>query len=261
METADILAAVSPPGGVQALLSAAVLLAMGLLLGFAARAGTQKLIGRVSTPERATLARRVVFLLCLGLGAASALNALGVDLTLFLGAAGLFSVAIGFASQTSASNIISGLFLIIERPFSVGDLVQIGGQSGEVRAVDFLSTSIRTFDNLYLRLPNEMVMKSEITNLTRFSIRRFEVMVRVPLEADHAQVRAVLLAAMLDVLAVLDEPEPLVRFVEFSDFGAVFRVLAWAERSAVHDARDDAAQACLVALKAAGIEIPAGRLR
>jgi small-conductance mechanosensitive channel len=261
METADILAALTPPDGGRAWVNAALLIVIGLGLGLVVRSATERFVGRVSTPERATLARRVVFMVCLVLGGASALHTLGVDLTLFLGSAGVFSVAIGFASQTSASNIISGLFLILERPFSVGDVVQIGAHVGEVRSVDFLSTSIRTFDNLYLRLPNEMVMKSEITNLTRFAIRRFELLVRVPLDADHARVRDVLQTALVEVQPILDEPKPLVRFVDFQDFGAVFKVLAWSERSALFDARDQAAAACQVPLAQAGIEIPAGRLR
>jgi len=248
-------------GGARVWGSAGLLLLLGVGLGLAARSAMERVVSRVSTPERATLARRIVFLGSIALGAASALHTLGVDLTLFLGAAGVFSVAIGFASQTSASNIISGLFLIIERPFSVGDVVQIGGNTGEVRSIDFLSTSLRTFDNVYLRLPNELVMKSEITNLTRFAIRRFELLVRVPLDAEHARVRAVLVDALTEVPSLLDEPGPVVRFVELGEFGAIFRVQAWSERSLLLDARDAAASACVSGLAEAGIEVPSGPLR
>ena len=83
-------------------------------------------------------------------------------------AAGLLTVALGFAAQTSASNLISGLFLLGERPFVVGDVIRLAsGITGEVVGIDLLSVKIRTFDNLLVRVPNETLLKSELTNLTR----------------------------------------------------------------------------------------------
>jgi len=209
---------------------AGLLVLVGLLMARVAGTLTERLIGRISQPERATLARRVVSLTVLVLTVLSAMQQLGFDLSILLGAAGMFTVAIGFASQTSSSNIISGLFLIAERPFSVGDAIELGTQSGEVLAIDLLSVKLRTFDNRYVRIPNETVMKSEVTNLTRFVIRRISIPLIVPHRLDIDAVRTVLLEVAEEEALVLDEPRAQVRFLGFIPEGARVELVVWVER-------------------------------
>ena len=79
-----------------------------------------------------------------------------------------------FASQTSVSNIISGIFLISEQPFQVGDLIKVGETKGVVLSIDLLSIKLRTFDNQLVRIPNENLIKNELSNITRFPIRIVE---------------------------------------------------------------------------------------
>src|SRR5690606_3033117 len=117
---------------------------------------------------------------------------LGFSLSVLLGAAGVLSVALGFASQTSASNLISGLFLIGEQPFQLGDTIKVGNTTGEVLSIDLLSVKLRTFDNLYVRIPNESLIKSEMTNLTRFPIRRFDLLIGVAYKENISQVRQIM---------------------------------------------------------------------
>ena len=90
----------------------------------------------------------------LTLAVAGALSQLGFDLKVVLGAAGVLTVAVGFAAQTSASNLISGVFLMIERPFITGDVVRVGDIDGVVITIDLLSTKLRTFSNVMVRVPN-----------------------------------------------------------------------------------------------------------
>ena len=108
------------------------------------------------------LLKRAIFYGIMILMSMSALRELGFDLSVILGAAGILSVAIGFASQTSASNLISGLFLMMERPFSIGDVIRVEQTTGEVISIDLLSVKIRTFDNLYVRVPNESMIKTHM---------------------------------------------------------------------------------------------------
>ncbi|MFT6270035.1 MAG: small-conductance mechanosensitive channel [Alphaproteobacteria bacterium] len=117
---------------------------------------------------------------------------LGFDLSVVLGAAGIFSVAIGFASQTSASNLISGLFLMMERPFSVGDIIRVESTTGEVISIDLLSVKIRTFDNLFVRIPNESRIKTQVTTLTRFPIRRADLQIGIAYKEDIERVKEIL---------------------------------------------------------------------
>jgi small-conductance mechanosensitive channel len=188
--------------------------------------------GGIASPERAMLARRVGFWGIIGMAVASAMRELGFDLSVVVGAAGVFTVAVGFASQTSASNVISGLFLIGEQPFSVGDSIRIGTTEGEVIAIDLLSVKLRTSANLYVRVPNESVMKSEITNMTRFPIRRIDVRLTLPYDTDINVARRTLLHAIDEHILTLTEPQPAVRFAGYTETGMTFVASAWATREA-----------------------------
>ena len=209
-------------------LTAAVLLLAGWLLArLLSRTAARLTQGRASA-QVAMIAERSTYYGVLGLGLASALSELGVDLSVLLGAAGILSVAIGFASQTSASNLISGLFLLGERPFVVGDVVQVGANTGEVVSIDLLSVKMRTFDNLLLRVPNETLLKSDIKNLTHFPIRRYDLPVRVAYDADLAGVRTLLTSVADAHPLCLDEPRPLVLFLGFGADGMELQFSVWA---------------------------------
>jgi small-conductance mechanosensitive channel len=141
---------------------------------------------------------------------ASAMREMGFSLAVIMGAAGVLTVAIGFASQTTASNLISGLFLIGERSFEIGDIIKVGNTTGEVLSIDALSVKLRTFDNLFVRIPNETLIKSEVTTLSRFPIRRLDLQLGVAYKEDIEQVRKVLMAVADSNPLCLDEPSPAV---------------------------------------------------
>jgi len=167
MEVSDLLDVLTGPRAIQAFW-ALLKLGGGLLLARLASRGAARLVAGSADTHQEILVRRVVFYGVAGLFVASALSDLGVDLSILLGAAGILTVALGFASQTSASNIISGLFLIGEKPFAVGDVIRVSGTVGEVISIDLMSVKLRTFDNLFVRIPNETMIKTEVTNLMRF---------------------------------------------------------------------------------------------
>ena len=145
------------------------------------------------------------------------LSELGYDLTVLLGAAGIAGIAIGFASQTSVSNVISGLFLLSEKPFAVGDTISVGDVTGVVLSVDLLSVKIRTFDNRYVRIPNESIIRTQVTNVTRFPIRRMDFAIGVAYREDVARVEGLLRDVARRNPDVLDEPEPFFMFKKFGD--------------------------------------------
>jgi small-conductance mechanosensitive channel len=246
------------PGILRALLIALVGLPLARIVGRL----LQRAVGGAASPERATLARRAGFWAVVALAVASALRELGFDLSVVMGAAGVLSVAVGFASQTSASNVISGLFLIGERPFSVGDWIRIGATEGEVIAIDLLSVKLRTADNLFVRVPNEVAMKSEITNLTRFPIRRIDLRLTVPYEQDLDRARATLLAALDDHPLTLTEPRPVVRFIQYADAGVVFQAGVWVTTAAFIGLKDELPLHLKRSLDAAGVPmaLPSRRL-
>ena len=101
----------------------------------------------------------IIFLVIL-----SVLPLLGVNLAGLLVAGGIVALVIGFASQSTVSNLISGIFLMIDRTVKIGDSVNIGDVSGVIEDISIITTAVRTYDGLYVRLPNEKVFNTNITN-------------------------------------------------------------------------------------------------
>ena len=184
------------------------------------------------------------------------LRALGFDLGVLIGAAGILSVAVGFASQTSASNIISGLFLVAERPFSVGDLIKVGDTTGEVISVDLLSVKLRTFDNLYVRIPNETLIKSEVTTLTRFPIRRIDLAIGVAYKENIKFVRKVLDEVADENPLCLDEPKPVFVFLGFGSSSLDMQFSVWVKRENYIELKNTIHEEIKEAFDREGIEIP-----
>jgi small-conductance mechanosensitive channel len=235
---------------------AVVLVVLGLVLAGLTSRLIQRLTSKRLSVHHLQLIRRVVYYSVLALFVASALRELGFSLAVLMGAAGVLTVAIGFASQTSASNLISGLFLIGERPFAVGDIIRIGGTTGEVLSIDALSVKLRTFDNLFVRIPNETLIKSEVTTLTRFPIRRLDLPVGVAYKEDLGQVREVLMAVAERNPQCLDDPPPLFIFQGFGDSSLDIQFSVWAKRENFLALRNSIAVEIKTAFDRAGIEIP-----
>lgn len=237
---------------VRALLTVLV----GLLLARMLASATVRFFNGRLDAHRSMILRRLVFYLVLGLAVATALNELGFKLGVLLGAAGILSVAIGFASQTSASNLISGLFLVGERPFGIGDAIQVGGTTGEVLSIDLLSVKLRTFDNLFVRIPNETLIKSEVVNLSRFPIRRVDLLIAIARKEDIGRVRELLFAVAEANPLCLEEPKPLFIVAGFGASSIDLQFSVWAKRENFLELKNGMYEEIKRAFDAHGIEIP-----
>lgn len=235
---------------------AGLLVLLGFLAARLCAGALYKLMLKHFSPHHCTLFRRLVYWLVLALFIASALRELGFSLGVLLGAAGVLSVAIGFASQTSASNLISGLFLVGEKPFELGDIIQVGTTTGEVLSIDLLSVKLRTYDNLFVRIPNESLIKTEMINLTRFPIRRFDLFIGVAYKEDIARVREVLSQVANHNPLCLDEPEPMFLFTGFGESSLNIQFSVWGKRENFRELRNSLQEEVKLAFDAAGIEIP-----
>jgi small-conductance mechanosensitive channel len=199
-----------------ALVRAGVILLLGLL---AARFAGRAIAGIVRRGDagRALLAQRITGYGLLLVACAWALSELGFNLGVLLGAAGVATVAIGFASQTSLSNVISGFFLFSERPFTLGDVIEVDGTLGEVLTIDLISTKLRTFDNTFVRIPNEVLLKSKVVNYTRFPIRRLVLEVPIAYGESVERVRELLFEVADKNAQCLAEPAPLFYVKSFGE--------------------------------------------
>jgi len=238
------------------IIKASVLLLTGFICASMASRAVTRFFSKNFSQHHIVLFKRLLYWLIVALFVASALKQLGFSLSVLLGAAGVLSVALGFASQTSASNLISGLFLIGEQPFKLGDTIKVGNTTGEVLSIDLLSVKLRTFDNLFVRIPNETLIKSEVTNLTRFPIRRFDLLLGVAYKEQIATVRQVLMDVADNNPLCLDEPTPMFLFLGFGDSALNVQFSVWSKRENFRDLRNSLQEDVKLAFDKAGIEIP-----
>lgn len=235
---------------------AILLLVFGYIAGRIASATLVKFFHKGMTVHGQQILKRSVFYGIFGLLTVSALKQLGFDLTVLLGAAGIFTVAIGFASQTSASNLISGLFLMIERPFSITDVIRVGETTGEVISIDLLSVKLRTFDNLFVRIPNETMIKSEVTTLTKFPIRRADLKIGVAYKEDIDRVKELLLDLASKNSLCLEEPAPRFIFSGFGNSSIDIQFSVWAQRENFLPLKNSMFESIKKTFDQEGIEIP-----
>lgn len=238
------------------LVRSGVTLLLGLFVARLVARGVAKLIGKQAGEQQTMLAKRLSFYIVASLVIVSALGQLGINLSVLLGAAGILTVAIGFASQTSASNLVSGLFLMAERPFVVGDWIKIDDVVGVVLSIDLLSVKIRLFDNALVRIPNETIIKTRLTNLTHFPIRRIDVNVGVAYKEDMARVRDLLFDVADRNPLVLDNPAPQFFYDGYGDSALEFRLCVWVTKENIVDVRNEIRLEIKEVFDRKGIEIP-----
>lgn len=181
---------------------------------------------------------------------------LNYDLTALFGAAGVVGIIIGVASQTSIGNIISGLFLVSEKSFELGDVIRIGDKTGTVYSIDLLSIKVKTYDNLLIRIPNQTVISTELINVTRFPIRRHEFLLNVAYKEDLRKVRAVLESVARNNPLCLEEPEPVIIFKEFGQSSINITFAVWFEKANYLALRNSVFIEIKEAFEREGIEIP-----
>ena len=243
-------------GQILTISKAVLLIVVGLLVARIVSRAVSRVSESRLEMQQALLLRRFLYYGIVALFLVAALHQLGFNLGVLLGAAGVLSVAIGFASQTSASNLISGLFLIAEKPFSIGDVIQIGTTTGEVLAIDLLSVKLRTFDNKFVRIPNESVIKSEVSTLTKFPIRRADLRIGVAYREDLEKVREVLLEVADRNLLCLDEPKPMFFLQGFGESSVDLQFSVWATRENYLELKNTIQIEIKNAFDEHGIEIP-----
>lgn len=236
--------------------SSLFLLVLGLVLGSFAGRSAAKFMAQRSTRHHTVMVRRLVFYLIVLLFAMAALREAGFSLEVVLGAAGILTVAIGFASQTSASNMISGLFLLVEKPFEIGDVIEVDATIGEVIGIDMLSVKLRTPDNLYVRIPNETLIKTRVVNRSRFPIRRLDLTVGIAYAEDVERVEKLLLGLAEQNPVCLEEPKPFVLVTAFGPSSVDLQFSFWVPKDKVLDGRSGIMVGIKKVLDREGIEIP-----
>jgi MscS family membrane protein len=183
-----------------------------------------------------------------------------VPLTSWLASAGVIGIAVGFAAKDTLSNLFSGVFIVADSPYRVGDFVVLDNTiRGQVLEIGLRSTRLLTLDDIEVTVPNAVIANSQIVNQTGGPDEKMRVRVKVEAAygSDIDQVEEVLLGCVAGVEHIVSDPTPRVRFRSFGASGLVFELLAWIEQPvfsgrALHDLNSNVYKA----FQRAGIEIP-----
>lgn len=188
------------------------------------------------------------------------LGLFGINLKAIWGAAGIAGVAIGFAAQTSVSNLISGLFVLTEGSIHVGDTIIVGDVTGIVDEVKLLSIRVHTFDNQMVRIPNSTIINSNLTNNSYHNKRRLTLNVGVDYSTDMKLALETLKKAPELCPTVLKDPAPAVWFDGFADSSINLVVAVWFKPADFLQTKNDLYIAIKKVLDEANISIPFNQL-
>lgn len=182
---------------------------------------------RSKKPELGTAIYRLFFYPLMFATLILSIHNMGFNMTSLLAAGGILAIAIGFAAQKSFSNVISGVFLVFDRRFKLGDTVRIRDYEGIITDIKLLSTTLRTFDNRIVSIPNENIITSETINVTKLGKKRVAVPVSIAYSASIPKARKVALEVMKKHADTLDDPEPHLLVMKMGDNGVELEARAW----------------------------------
>ena len=188
------------------------------------------------------------------------MSAWHVNLTSWLASAGVMGIAVGFAAKDTLANFISGIFILMDAPYKVGQYITIDGDTrGVVTEIGMRSTRLLTRDNVEITVPNAVIGNAKIINESSGPSPRMRVRVAasVAYGSDVDQVREILLECANGVPHTSEDQTPVVRFIAMGESSLDFQVLVWVKHPVFRGrVRDEINTRVYKALAAAGIEIP-----
>jgi len=186
----------------------------------------------------------------------AALNQLGVNTTSLIALIGAAGLAIGLALQGTLQNLASGVMLIIFRPFDAGHFVEAAGVSGVVEQIGIFTTTMRTGDNREVIIPNGEIFGGTITNYSKRSTRRVDMVFGIGYDDDIKKAKDIMFRVLNEDERVLKDPAPLVAVAELADSSVNFNVRPWCATAEYWDVYFDTHEKIKLAFDAEGISIP-----
>src|SRR6266852_6221433 len=208
-------------------------------------------------PTAATFLLMAVKYVVLIVGVVMALEELGLDVTTLLEGLGVIGLALGFAAKDALSNIIAGFFLFWDKPFVIGDLIEVGDEYGEVREITMRTTRIVTVDGKLVSFPNSVIVNSKIRSYTLSPHLRLDIDVTIGVNESIAEARAVILGIVRGDERFLNEPPPEVVVITLGDYFVKIELKVWLREPRIHiPVREELREAIKNALDEAGIVMP-----
>jgi len=163
------------------------------------------------------------------LGIFAALQQVGFNITAFLAGLGIIGFTIGFALQDVSKNFVAGLLLLLEQPFDIGDVIEVGDYVGTVANVEIRATEIYTMDGQNVLIPNADVFTQPIKNFSRYTKRRFDLTIGVAYGSDLEVVRGTVIDMINSIPGVMADPAPRVVFNNLGESTIDFTVYYWVD--------------------------------
>jgi len=205
----------------------------------------------------ASFAQTVLKYSILTIGLVNALDAIGIDTAAVIASLGIAGLTIGFAARDALSNIISGLFIFWDRPFVIGDLVEVEDHYGKVSKITLRSTRVVTVDGRMLAIPNSTMVNSTVASYTNVPNLRLDVPITIGVEEDIDHVREILLGVTQNDPDYLAEPAPTVVVTGLNDYNTALECRIWLKNERQHISKRYALrEAIFKAMTAAGVDMP-----
>lgn len=191
-----------------------------------------------------------------------ALGQLGINTASVLASLGVVGLTVGFAAKDALSNVIAGIFIFWDRPFVLGDLVEIDGAYGRVEHITLRSTRVVTVDGKMLAIPNTTIVNSTVTSYTNFPHLRLDIGVTVGVNEDLGKARRVALDLVRNESIYLEEPAPRVVVKALNDYNVELELQAWIKDEKSHvQQRFVLREALFEAFRREGVDMPYETLR
>ncbi|HAS8519344.1 TPA: small-conductance mechanosensitive channel MscS [Vibrio vulnificus] len=239
------------------IISAIVILFIGNIIVKAVANSVSKVLNKKEMDKAVVefihgLVRYLLFVIVL----IAALGRVGVETASVVAVIGAAGLAVGLALQGSLSNFAAGVLIVAFRPFKSGDYVEIGGVAGSVEAIQIFQTVLKTPDNKMVVVPNSGVIGGAITNYSRHTTRRVDLMIGVSYKSDLKKTKQVIRETLEKDTRILKDPDMTIGVVALADSSVNFVVRPWCKTEDYWAVYFDSMQAIKEALDANGIEIP-----
>lgn len=243
---------------IVSLVVALVVFAVYLIILWLALRGLRSAFRRRNVDQTtATFVQTAVKYTLLVAGFINAMAAIGIPVASLLASLGIAGFTIGFAAKDAFSNLISGLLIYLDRPFVIGDLVEIEDFYGRVDQITLRSTRIITSDGKMLAVPNADIINKTVASYTNFRHLRLDIEVTIGVEEDINRVRQLLLGLVENDPAYLTEPAARVIVTQLNDYNVAVELQAWLRNEREHvTRRADLRELVFSTLTQAGIDMP-----
>lgn len=236
---------------------------VALVAGFSANKFSNYLIARSirkkgGDKHAIVTAKKVSAYAIYSLTAVVVLGVFGLPLTALASAIGLIGLGISFALKDMIANFISGLMILINRPFKIGDQITVQGESGTVRDIRIRATDVKTYDGRKLIVPNSTLYNNTVINNTAYDERRFEVIVGISYDDNIEKAKELAMETLEEAEGVDEQPEPQILVEELGGSSVNLKLRGWTKPSKSNMVKSASEVTQLVKEKydEAGIDIP-----